>query len=195
MEQRTAARGGCEQTAEPRSRDLSHRESTGKAWNRAREREAGRSQDRTHCVPVAHGDTEQTEGDDAFARKGLHEQSLGSESGEELRGTPVGPETRCHVSGATGALDGRMDRGTLRELERSSSTRATVGGDAVPQERRREVQSVSGGQEHLQGQTLLQRRHEGPTRHEVDLLSCPTRPGGSVLVAGCARTTGTVARR
>ena len=30
---------------------------------------------------------------------------------------------------------------------------------------------------------------------EVDLLSFLTRPGGSVLVAGCARTTGTVARR
>ena len=59
-----------------------------------------------------------------------------------IQGTPAEQETRCHVPGAAGALDGHMDTGTLREPERRSSTRPTVGGDAVSQERRRKVQSV-----------------------------------------------------
>ena len=46
----TPASGGSEQAAEPPSRGLQHRESTGKAGNRAREREAGRSQDSKHCA-------------------------------------------------------------------------------------------------------------------------------------------------
>ena len=58
----TPASGGSEQAAEPPSRDLQHRETSGKARNRARERESGRSQDRKHCVPVARGETAQTKG-------------------------------------------------------------------------------------------------------------------------------------
>ena len=119
--------------------------------------------------------------EEAYMNKGSEARAA-----ENFRGHPWGKKPDAMFLGLLVRL---TDTWTLPEPERSNSTRPTVGGDAVPQERRRQVQSVSGGKEHLQGQTLLQSRHEVPTRHEIDPLSRTTRPGGSVPVAGCARTT------
>ena len=71
------------------------------------ERRAAASTEKIVCQLLA-GKTEQTEGDDARARRGLHEQRLGGESGLELQGTNGGQETRCHVPRAAGALDGHI---------------------------------------------------------------------------------------
>ena len=56
------------------------------------EREAGRSQDRTHCVPVAHGETEHTEGNDAGQEEAFMNKGSEARAAKSLKGHPWGQE-------------------------------------------------------------------------------------------------------